>query len=167
MRFKLIALCLLYFVLTSSAHALIGIGMLGAAYNSGGTTNLGYGLECELPLPILPFMQTRLEGIFIPGSGYTAIPINIKETYNFPLTPFFVGFGLGLVLYNRSDAGFTAPTGLNYNGFVGYEQKFTPINSWFVQVGYEAMKIDYKIGSISYATDFSGASVKGGVRLGI
>jgi len=167
MRLKFVFLCLLCVILAGSAQAMIGIGMLGAGYNTAGSTTFGYGLECELPLPIIPFMQTRLEGIFVPGSGYTAIPINLKESYSFPFTPFYVGFGLGVVLYSRSDVGFTAPTGINYNGFVGYEQKFTPINSWFVQLGYEAMKVDYKIGGTSFTADFSGASVKGGVRLGI
>lgn len=160
--FALFALCLV----VSSAEALLKVGILGAGYNYSGSTVTGYGLEIEAPILPLPLITSRLEVAYVPGSNYSLMPVLITGSYQFPMLPVYAGAGAGVVLYRRTDINIAAPTALNYNFFVGYEQSFMPMSSYFIQAGYEVMKMDNPApggGSV----DFTGVSVKGGVRIGI
>lgn len=148
------------------SFALIGGGVLGAAYNYSGTTSIGYGLNVELPLLPIPMVTSRLEAVYIPLANGSLIPILLTGSYKIPMTPVYAGLGAGVVIYNQTTTDFSAPTAINYNLFVGYEQSLMPALSWFIQGAYEVIKIDYKIDTTSLTADFTGASVKGGVRVG-
>jgi hypothetical protein len=164
---RLLLIGVLIGLLVSASDALIGVGVLGSSYQFNGSTIWGYGIDIEAPIIPIPLFTSRIEVSYAPGSGYSIMPINLKESFKFPMTPIYVGIGGGAVIYNNSTAGFSAPTALNYNAFVGYEQNFAPLSSWFLQAGYEGMNIGYTIAGTSYTANFSGMSVKGGVRLGI
>lgn len=151
----------------SSSYALIGVGVLGAGYSYSGNTMWGYGLSVDAPILPIPLVTSRLETIFISAGGFTLMPVNMVGTYNIPLTPVYVGIGAGVLLYSRTDAGFSAPTAINYNIFVGYEQSLMPMMTAFIQGGYDAMKIEYKIATVNFSADYSGIGVKGGIRIGI
>ena len=128
---------------------------------------MGYGLDVEVPLLPIPMVKSRIEATMSSGAGFSITPILVTGTYKPPLMPFYGGAGVGTVLYSRSDANFSVPTTMIYDVFVGYEQNFMPMSSYFVQVGYEVMRISYTLASVSYTADFTGMSVKGGVRFGI
>lgn len=164
---KIIGVGLVMLFAISSANALASIGIFGAGLSAGGTTTIGYGLNVELPILPIPMVTSRVETYIVPASNYSLIPVLITASYKPPMMPIYFGAGTGVVIYSRSDANFSAPTVLNTNIFVGYEQSFMPMSSYFVQAGYEIMKIDYTLGAVSYSAEFSGVSVKSGVRIGI
>ena len=155
--------CLL--IIASSAQALVGIGVLGSSYNTAGTTVYGYGIDIEMPIIPLPLLKSRIEVSYVNQSTYTLMPILLTGTYGIPMTPIYVGIGGGAVIYNQSGA--TVPTAINYNAFVGYEKQVFPMSSWFIQAGYEVMKINYTVAGVSFNQDFSGASIKTGLHFGI
>jgi len=159
--FKKVVLLLCLLIIASSAQALVGIGVLGSSYNTAGTTVYGYGIDIEAPIIPLPLMKSRLEISYVNQSTYTLMPVLLTGTYKIPMTPVYVGAGVGAVLY--SQGGVSAPTAINYNAFVGYENQIMPMSSWFIQGGYEVMKIE--LAGTTY--DFSGVSIKTGLHFGI
>ncbi len=166
--FKKVVLLFCLLTIASSAQALVGIGVLGSSYNTAGTTVYGYGIDIEAPIIPLPLLKSRLEVSYVNQSTYTLMPVLLTGTYAIPMTPVYVGVGGGVVIYSQSGtAGFSAPTAINYNAFVGYEKQVLPMSSWFIQAGYEVMKIDYTVAGVSFSQDFSGASIKTGLHFGI
>jgi len=157
---KKLALLFCLLLIAGSAQALIGIGVLGSSYNSSGSTVYGYGFDIEAPIIPLPLVKSRIEVTYVSQSNYTLMPVLLTGTYNIPMTPVYVGAGAGAVLYTL--AGVSAPTAINYNAFVGYENQILPMSSWFIQGGYEVMKIE--LAGLTY--DFSGASIKTGLHFG-
>lgn len=167
MKRVMFALMLLALAFATSTQATIGIGILSAGYTSGGQTAFGYGLEIEAPLLPIPLAKTCLEVTYLPASGYSLMPILLTGRYSLPALPIYLGAGAGAVIYNQPTAGFSAPTVINYNAFVGYENSLMPMSSYFIQAGYEVMKIDYAVAGTSFSRDFTGVSVKAGLRFGI
>ena len=102
------------------ADALMSVGVLGAGYNYGGQTTWGYGLEVETPILPIPMAKTCLEATYVPASGYSLMPVLLIARFSLPTLPIYLGAGAGAVIYNQSTAGFSAPTALNYNFFIGY-----------------------------------------------
>lgn len=158
-----LVVCLL--VIGGTANALIGVGVLAANYGTAGGNITGYGLEVEVPLIPIPLLTTRIEAVMTSGSNglgtYTVTPILLKGSYKFPLTPIYVGGGVGTALF--SQAGYSVPSPMIYEVFIGYEQNIAPLSSVFVQVGSENMQFSYS----GIDQNFSGTCFKGGVRFGL
>jgi len=163
---KIIVLCFVLCLAVSSAQALLKVGVLGASYTYSGSNVTALGIEIEAPILPIPLITSRIEVTSLAGSNYTLMPILITGSYKFPLTPVYLGGGAGLVLYRRTDVSLAAPTALAYNLFIGYEQGFLPLASYFIQVGYDTIKVDNPV-TAGTLVDFSGVSLKGGVRFGI
>lgn len=162
---KLICLCLFFGVLAmlTPAQALLGVGVKGSYYSYSGNSITGFGADIELPF--IPIITSRLEIDSLSASGFTLMPVLLTGTYKIPLTPVYAGLGLGTVIYSQTGA--TAPTTMIYDIFVGYEQAIMPMSNVFVQAAYESMNINYSIAGVNFSTNFSGYSVKGGLRFGL
>jgi|GEM_PF-2365644 len=169
MKKVVFAFLLAVLVFVSGSQALIGVGV-GAAMNTAKDPALtGLALEVNLPLPIIPLFDTRLEANFYQASSgginFNMTPLTLTQTFNFPMLPVYAGFGVGTVLLSSSDASFVAPsTVLSYSGYVGYKKSLIPTTDLFIQGGYVSSKFDVAPG-ISY--DSSGIEIKGGIRFGI
>ncbi len=151
-------------VISGTANALIGVGVLAANYGTAGGNITGIGLDVEVPL--IPLLTTRIEAVMMTSGSnslgtYTVTPILLKGSYKFPLTPIYVGGGIGTALF--SQAGYSVPSPMIYDVFIGYEQNFAPLVSGFVQVGSENMQFSYA----GIEQNFSGTCLKGGVRFGL
>ena len=162
---KIVSFCLILGIvmLTSPAIALLGVGVKVSYYSYNDNSIAGFGLDVELPFIPIPLITSRLEVDHLARSGVTLTPILLTGSYKIPLTPVYAGLGLGTVFY--SQAGVTVPTTLIYDIFVGYEQAILPMSSGFIQAAYESINFSYN--GTNIPTNFSGYSVKGGLRFGI
>lgn len=156
-------------VVSGTANALIGVGVLAANYGTAGGNITGYGVEIQLPFSPIPLLTTQVEAVMTSGSNtagtYNVTPILLKASYKFPFTPIYVGGGVGTALF--SQAGYSVPSPMIYDVFIGYEQNFAPLVSGFVQVSSENMEFKYSDGLVDIDQNFSGTCFKGGVRFGL
>ncbi|MDI6731053.1 MAG: hypothetical protein QME05_00540 [Candidatus Margulisbacteria bacterium] len=154
-------------VVGGSVDALVSVGALAANYSAPGGNVSGYGLEVEIPL--LPLLTTRVDATFASGTNaggtYNITPVMLNGSYKFPLTPIYVGAGVGTALFTQ--VGVTVPSTVIYDVFLGYEQGILPMSSVFIQAGSMNMILNYSIGGVTINQNMSGTSVKGGVRFGI
>jgi hypothetical protein len=89
--------------------------------------------------------------------------VTLGAKLDVPLTPIYFDAAAGYLFYSINDTA-AVPTGaITYNLAVGYQNNFMPFTSFFIQGGYEGMRIDYGIG----VYDLSGLGAKAGVRIGI
>ena len=159
----LVTLLLVSFMATG-AFALLKVAALGAMYSYTGGSLTGFGAQVSLPL--IPLVDTNLEGVIISGTGYQIIPVTLNAEFGFPLTPFYVGGGVGTALFSASGA--TVPTPIIYNIHVGWRKTLAPLTSAFVQAGYEAMSLSLTAGTFPLPSlNLSGISVKAGASFGL
>lgn len=169
MKKVILGIVILLVVAVSGSHALIGLGVGGAYNMASDPATTGLALDVNLPFPIIPLFDTRLEAnLFQASSGsitFNMTPVMLTQTFNFPMLPVYAGFGVGTVLLSSSDSSFVAPsTVLSYSGYVGYKKSIMAMTDLFIQGGYVSSKFDIAPG-VSY--DSSGVEVKGGIRFGI
>ena len=167
---KKLILCVLFLtvILGSSAFAIFDIAAEVGQYNIAGTSKTGLGLQIGLPLLPIPMLATRLEVMQIAiDSSSSFTPINLNGDFRFPMTPIYVGAGIGYLLYNNSSAGFTAPGAMTYNAHIGYIYDLAPTASLFAQIGYEGGQMNYTILGTTYQFRLDSTSIKGGIRFGI
>lgn len=164
---KLIAIVCLLVFMASSSMALLSMGVVGAYYSYAGSSSMGYGLE--LGLGLIPFVDTRLVAIYVPvDSTQSLIPTTLNAKLGLPGLPIYIDLGAGYVIYSNSAAGVTAPNGsVTYSAAIGYDHKFTPVSSLFIQAGYEGMDVKYTLAGTEYTQQYSGVGAKTGVRLSL
>lgn len=152
----------------SSANALVSIGVGGVANYAQDSAIYGYGLDVELPFLPIPLFTSRLEVNQLQSAeDFSLIPIMLTESFQFPLLPFYAGFGVGVTLFSSANSSFVSPSGvMNYSAFVGYQNQFAPLTSYYIQIGYEVSKFDYEINSQNFSFDRTGMGLKGGLRFG-
>lgn len=155
---------LLVSVMATGAAALLKMAALGAMYSYSGGSMSGIGAQVSLPL--IPMVDTNLEGVFVSGTGYSIIPVTLNADFGFPLTPFYAGVGVGTALFSASGA--TVPAPIIYNVHAGWKKNLAPLTSAFIQAGYEVMSLSLSAGTFPLSSsNLSGISIKGGVSFGL
>jgi len=165
---KLLLVLGLLVLMGSASFAMLDVAVEAGQLSINSTSYTGYGLQVGLPILPIPMVNSRIEVMYFAiDSNSSFTPISINADYSIPLSPIYVGGGVGYLLYNNSSAGFTAPGALIYNAHVGYQHDLAPLTSAFAQIGYEGGSMTYTIANTSYTLGLNGMSIKGGLRIGL
>ncbi|MCX5751510.1 MAG: hypothetical protein NT099_07590 [Candidatus Saganbacteria bacterium] len=167
---KKLILCILFLtvILGSSAFAMLDVAAEIGQLSVSNTSKTGYGVQIGLPLLPIPMVNTRLEAMYYSlDSTSNLIPINLNADFRFPMTPIYVGAGIGYMLYNNT-AGITAPGAMIYNAHIGGIYDLAPMTSLFAELGYQGGTMDLSVAGVSIGKiELNGTSIKGGIRFGI